>query len=112
MLFPKIALCDFRRDAQSKNLSYAFIRTLSPPRAVIPRPPFPRLFAAGITRAPFARGICFLLFAFRPFVAQGALTAFVSGPWDFRALCGSPTLALQGVACLRHILILSGMSGS
>jgi len=89
VLFPKIALCDFRRDAQSKNLSYAFIRTLSPPRAVIPRPPFPRLFAAGITRAPFARGICFLLFAFRPFVAQGALTAFVSGPGAF-AFGGAP----------------------
>jgi len=74
VLFPKIALCDFRRDAQSKNLSYAFIGTLSPPRAVIPRPPCPRLFAAVITRAPFARGICF-----SP-VAQGALTAFVSGP--------------------------------
>jgi len=33
----------------------------SPPRAVIPSPPCPRLFAAVITRAPFARGICFSL---------------------------------------------------
>ena len=99
MLFPKIALCDFRRDAQSKNLSYAFIRTLSPPRSVIPRPPCSRLFAAVITRAPFARGIGFLLFAFRPFVAQGALTAFVSGPGDF-SLCGCPTLAFQRVGFL------------
>jgi hypothetical protein len=50
----------------------------------------PRVYKLS-SRGPKAEGSAFLLllFAFRPFVAQGALTVFVSGPGDF-SLCGCP----------------------
>jgi hypothetical protein len=88
VLFPKIVLCDFRRDAQSKNpssLSFAHSRHL----ALSSRAPVPSFVCCCHHEGAFCPRD--LLFAFRPFVAQGALTAFVSGPGAF-AFAGAPRL--------------------